>query len=142
MCRKNREGLMEVNEMKPKKVLKNFTVMIVTLCSIIIFTACSGGDQNDLGVDLPQLSGDTVDAATMVLISAPPMQPADHIDRWSPSAQHEGCMTCHETGSGGAKQLPNNHFYENDPSNDLFRTYCVQCHGEQLDEKPAFNREN
>lgn len=128
--------------MKPRKILKTFTVILIALCCIIIFTACSGGDQNERKVELPQLSGETVDAATMVLISAPPMQPEDHVSRWSPSAQHDGCMTCHGSGSGGAKQLPNNHFYDNDPSKSLFRTYCVQCHGEQLDEKPAFNREN
>jgi len=94
-------------------------------------------------VVVPQLTSDErEEAATMVLLGAPPMQPADHIDRWNPELRHESCLACHATPEAtGAKEIPENHFYENNRENPIFRDNCVQCHGQQNDTKSAFNSE-
>lgn len=92
---------------------------------------------------VPQLTSDgREEAATMVLIGAPPMQPADHIDRWNPELRHESCLTCHAVPeSTGAREIPEDHFYDNNRQNPIFRDNCVQCHGQQNDTKSAFNSE-
>ncbi len=116
---------------------------MISLSAVIV--GCNDeGDNNNSETEeytLPQLSEETTDAATMVLVSAPPQQPEDHIDRWNAEQQEGSCLTCHENEGTGAKPLPNDHFIDGDPSNGVFRTYCIQCHGEQNDENPAFNRE-
>lgn len=92
---------------------------------------------------VPQLTSDErEEAATMVLIGAPPMQPADHIDRWNPELRHESCLTCHATPEAtGAREIPEDHYYDNNRDNPIFRDNCVQCHGQQNDTKSAFNSE-
>jgi nitrate reductase (cytochrome), electron transfer subunit len=78
-------------------------------------------------------------SATMVLVGAPPMQPADHIDRWNPEMHHESCMACHSNPATGAPTPPVNHFYNDDTKDKIFRDNCQQCHATQNDTKTAFN---
>jgi nitrate reductase (cytochrome), electron transfer subunit len=78
-------------------------------------------------------------SATMVLVGAPPMQPADHIDRWNPELHHESCMACHSNPATGAPTPPVNHFYNDDTKDKIFRDNCQQCHATQNDTKTAFN---
>jgi nitrate reductase (cytochrome), electron transfer subunit len=80
-------------------------------------------------------------SATMVLVGAPPMQPADHIDRWIPEQHHESCMACHKNPATGAPTPPDNHFYNNDSKDKIYRDNCQQCHATQNDTKTAFNSE-
>jgi nitrate reductase (cytochrome), electron transfer subunit len=80
-------------------------------------------------------------SATMVLVGAPPMQPADHIDRWIPEQHHESCMACHKNPATGAPTPPDNHFYNDDSKDKIFRDNCQQCHATQNDTKTAFNSE-
>jgi nitrate reductase (cytochrome), electron transfer subunit len=80
-------------------------------------------------------------SATMVLVGAPPMQPADHIDRWIPEQHHESCMACHKNPATGAPTPPENHFYNNDSKDKIYRDNCQQCHATQNDTKTAFNSE-
>lgn len=80
-------------------------------------------------------------ASTMVLQGAPPMQPISHIDRWNPELHHESCLTCHANKDTGAPTPPDNHFYENNVKNKVFRDNCIQCHAQQNDSKTAFNEE-
>jgi nitrate reductase cytochrome c-type subunit len=80
-------------------------------------------------------------SATMVLVGAPPMQPADHIDRWIPEQHHESCMACHNNPATGAPTPPDNHFYNDDLKDKIFRDNCQQCHATQNDTKTAFNSE-
>jgi nitrate reductase (cytochrome), electron transfer subunit len=78
-------------------------------------------------------------AATMVLVQAPPMQPTDHIDRWNPDLHHESCMACHSNPATGAPTPPENHYYNNNVKDKVFRDNCQQCHATQNDTKTAFN---
>lgn len=78
-------------------------------------------------------------SSTMVLVGAPPMQPADHIDRWNPDQHHESCMACHKNPATGAPTPPDNHFYNEDTTDKIFRDNCQQCHATQNDTKTAFN---
>lgn len=98
--------------------------------------------QADEKVAIPQLTEDgREESATMVLLGAPPMQPADHIDRWNPEIHHESCMTCHAVPETGAPTPPANHFYDEDTKGTIFRDNCQQCHATQNDSKTAFNDE-
>jgi len=93
---------------------------------------------------IPQLNSEgREESATMVLLGAPPMQPADHIDRWNPDLHHESCMTCHATPeTTGARTVPENHYYDEDrTAGKIFRDNCIQCHATQNDTKTAFNDE-
>ena len=92
---------------------------------------------------IPQLENEgREESATMVLLGAPPMQPADHIERWNPELHHESCMTCHANPATGARTLPENHYYDNDrAAGRIFRDNCIQCHATQNDTKSAFNDE-
>jgi nitrate reductase cytochrome c-type subunit len=93
-------------------------------------------------IAIPQLSEEGREkSATMVLIGAPPMQPGDHIDRWNSELHHESCMSCHGNASTGAPIPPENHYYENNRNEAVFRDNCIQCHATQNDNKPAFNSE-
>lgn len=93
-------------------------------------------------VSIPQLEEEGREAsATMVLLGAPPMQPADHIDRWNPEIHHESCMTCHAVPETGAPTPPANHYYDEDTKGTIFRDNCQQCHATQNDSKTAFNEE-
>ncbi|MDQ0254090.1 nitrate reductase cytochrome c-type subunit [Evansella vedderi] len=116
--------------------------VIFTLLVVVLMMMVTGCSEEKEGAELPQLTSKTVDAATMVLVDAPPVKPPDHIDRWRNSLQENNCLPCHATGSGGATILPDSHYYNNDPTNDVYRWYCIQCHVEQRDDKPAFNRKN
>jgi nitrate reductase (cytochrome), electron transfer subunit len=78
-------------------------------------------------------------SATMVLVGAPPMQPADHIERWNPEKHHESCMACHSNPATGAPTPPENHFYNDDTKDKIYRDNCQQCHATQNDTKTAFN---
>lgn len=101
-------------------------------------------DGEAVEIVVPQLnSEEREDSATMVLIGAPPMQPADHIDRWIPEQRHESCLTCHATPeTTGAREIPEDHYYDNNINNPIFRDNCIQCHGQQNDTKSAFNSED
>jgi nitrate reductase (cytochrome), electron transfer subunit len=78
-------------------------------------------------------------SATMVLVGAPPMQPADHIERWNPEQHHQSCMACHSNPATGAPTPPENHFYNDDTKDKIYRDNCQQCHATQNDTKTAFN---
>lgn len=93
---------------------------------------------------IPQLEEEgRADAATMVLVDSPPMQPADHVDRWHPDLREQSCMSCHASEATGAPKPPENHYYEEEELRDkIFRDNCLQCHATQNDTKPAFNRED
>lgn len=108
------------------------------------YDVASGDGSVDEGpLVIPQLESEgREDASTMVLIGTPPMQPADHIDRWNPEIQYESCMTCHATPDlTGAREIPEDHFYDNNRDNPIFRHNCIQCHGQQNDTKSAFNED-
>ncbi|MDQ0156696.1 nitrate reductase cytochrome c-type subunit [Robertmurraya andreesenii] len=94
-------------------------------------------------VTIPQLESEgREDASTMVLLGTPPMQPADHIDRWNPEQRQDSCLLCHATPeTTGAREIPENHYYDNDRTKAIFRDNCIQCHGQQNDTKSAFNSE-
>ncbi|RHW38018.1 napB [Neobacillus notoginsengisoli] len=82
------------------------------------------------------------DAATMQLISPPPTQPSDHVNRWNPELHHESCLACHGKSGTGAPTPPENHYIDSDQKGTIFRDNCIQCHVTQNDKKPAFNRES
>jgi nitrate reductase (cytochrome), electron transfer subunit len=92
---------------------------------------------------VPQLNQERAEAATMVLISAPTLQPVDHAGRWNPKTQGESCLMCHEQGEAmGAKEIPIDHFVDEDRTKGIFgpRYVCVTCHGLDTGEtKAAFN---
>ncbi|MDQ0255225.1 hypothetical protein J2S74_002607 [Evansella vedderi] len=75
--------------------LKKLILLVLSISCLGVVAACSNDVGEGLAVDLPQLTDDKVDAATMVLISSPPMQPEDHVNRWSGSMQHDSCLSCH-----------------------------------------------
>ena len=95
-------------------------------------------------VNIPQLSEDRADAATMVLITAPTLQPADHAGRWNPDLGMQSCLMCHEQAEAmGAREIPLDHFNDQDRSKGIFgaRNSCVTCHGlDSGDARPGFNR--
>lgn len=100
----------------------------------------SEATQGETTTVIPQLTGEArEESATMVLLGAPPMQPADHIDRWNPEIHHESCMTCHAVPSTGAPTPPVNHYYDENINGKIFRDNCQQCHATQNDSKAAFN---
>lgn len=108
-------------------------------------TSDTAGAKTEATTVIPQLTNDgREESATMVLLGAPPMQPADHIDRWNPELHHESCMTCHAIPeTTGARTLPENHYYDNDQAaGNIFRDNCIQCHATQNDTKSAFNDED
>jgi len=92
--------------------------------------------------DVPQLdSKSREDSATMVLLNAPPVQPADHVNRWDPKLRQDSCLACHANPSTGAPTPTAEHYYDNQQGGKIFRDNCIQCHATQNDTKPAFNRE-
>lgn len=133
--------------MKSRELIFLFAFILV-LGSAILTTKLSGTEESGSGEStaksgavVAQLQEDgRENSATMVLLGAPPMQPASHIDRWIPEKRHESCMTCHANPSTGAPTPPKNHFYE-DNINKVFRDNCVQCHAQQNDSKTTFNEE-
>ena len=96
-------------------------------------------------VNIPQLSEERADAATMVLISAPTLMPADHEGRWNPAVGQDSCLMCHmEAEAMGARVIPIDHFVDEDRSKGIFgaRNSCITCHGlDTGDTRPAFNRD-
>lgn len=82
------------------------------------------------------------DAVTMGLLNAPPLQPANHIDRWNPTAHQDSCLACHGKPETGAPTPPANHFYDNDTKGKVFRDNCIQCHGQQNETKTVTAFEN
>ncbi len=92
---------------------------------------------------IPQLSQERAEAATMVLITAPTLQPTDHTGRWNPQTLGASCLMCHENAEAmGARVIPIDHFVNEDPSKGIFgpRYVCVTCHGlDTGEEKAAFN---
>ncbi len=96
-------------------------------------------------IEVPQLNEERADAATMVLITAPPLQPLDHQDRWNPELLHQSCLVCHENAATGAREIPIDHYTDQDRKKGIFgpRSVCITCHAQQSgDMKPAFNRES
>lgn len=132
--------------MKKKELI--FMVFLVLILGVAVGTtfiidgpkvATTDGSEEQQNV-IPQLTTeDREDASTMVLLGAPPMQPADHIDRWNPELRTESCMTCHSNSETGAPRPPVNHYYEDNLNKPIFRDNCVQCHGEQNETNTAFN---
>lgn len=106
-------------------------------------TAGTDGKATDAPLVITQLNEEGRESsATMVLVGAPPMQPADHIDRWNPELRTDSCMSCHaQPDSTGAKAVPADHFINNEAGGKIFRDNCIQCHGQQNDTKTAFNEE-
>lgn len=98
------------------------------------------------GSYIPQLNEERADAATMVLISAPTLQPADHVGRWNHDIGQDSCLMCHaQSEATGAREIPIDHFNDQDRSKGIFgaRNQCITCHGlESGETKPAFNRES
>ncbi|MCT8138983.1 nitrate reductase cytochrome c-type subunit [Anaerobacillus sp. CMMVII] len=94
-------------------------------------------------VEIPQLNQERAEAATMVLISAPTLQPVDHAGRWNPKTKGESCLVCHEQAEAmGARVIPIDHFVDQERSKGIFgpRYVCVTCHGLDTGEtKAAFN---
>ncbi|RXJ04034.1 hypothetical protein DS745_01195 [Anaerobacillus alkaliphilus] len=94
-------------------------------------------------VSIPQLSQERAEAATMVLISAPTLQPPDHAGRWNPKTMGASCLMCHENAEAmGARVIPIDHFVDQDRSKGIVgpRYVCVTCHGlDTGEEKAAFN---
>ncbi|QOY35757.1 nitrate reductase cytochrome c-type subunit [Anaerobacillus isosaccharinicus] len=94
-------------------------------------------------VNVPQLNQDRAEAATMVLISAPTLQPVDHAGRWDPKTKGASCLMCHEQAEAmGAREIPIDHFVDEDRAKGIFgpRYVCVTCHGLDTGEtKAAFN---
>lgn len=96
-------------------------------------------------INLPQLNEERADAATMVLISAPPLSPPDHAGRWNPELGQESCLMCHEQPEAtGAREIPIDHFEDEDRSKGIFgpRNSCITCHGlDTGDTRRGFNRD-
>ncbi|SER42150.1 nitrate reductase cytochrome c-type subunit [Salipaludibacillus aurantiacus] len=128
-----------------KLLLSKTLLLLLSAAFIFTVAACSGNDEAEEAeaesFTLPQLTEERADAATMVLVSAPPVQPEDHVNRWNAEQQEASCLTCHENEDTGAAMLPDDHYIDNNRENDVYRTYCIQCHGEQKDDKPGFNRD-
>ncbi|WNF38106.1 nitrate reductase cytochrome c-type subunit [Bacillaceae bacterium IKA-2] len=103
-------------------------------------------EQPATAINLPQLTEERADAATMGLISAPTLQPVDHLGRWNPQLGKDSCLMCHQDSAAtGAREIPIDHFVDEDRSEGIFgpRNQCITCHGlDSGDTKPAFNREN
>ncbi|OIJ15763.1 hypothetical protein BKP35_01875 [Anaerobacillus arseniciselenatis] len=102
----------------------------------------TAGQQSTQQANVPQLNEERADAATMVLISAPTLQPADHAGRWDPKIKGDSCLMCH---AQGAREIPIDHFVDEDRNKGIVgeRFTCVTCHGlDTGDPKPAFNRDN
>lgn len=92
---------------------------------------------------VPQLESEgREDSATMVLLNAPPVLPADHNNFWQEELRQDSCLVCHATPDTGAPTPPADHYYDNQQGGTIFRDSCIQCHATQNDTKPAFNREN
>ncbi|MFZ7943145.1 MULTISPECIES: nitrate reductase cytochrome c-type subunit [Bacillaceae] len=75
------------------------------------------------------------DSETMGLVSAPPLQPATHVDRWNPKAHQDSCLACHGKPDTGAPTPTAVHFYDNDTKGKVFRDNCIQCHAQQNETK-------
>ncbi|MFN7250022.1 MAG: nitrate reductase cytochrome c-type subunit [Anaerobacillus sp.] len=94
-------------------------------------------------IEVPQLKQERAEAATMVLISAPTLQPVDHAGRWDPKTKGASCLMCHEQAEAmGARVIPIDHFVDQDRTKGIFgpRYVCVTCHGLDTGEtKAAFN---
>ena len=140
--------------MNLKKVL--FTLLAVMMIAVV---GCSNDSSSQPApepneteqpapqptVYIPQLNEETIDAATMVLISAPTLMPADHESRWNPQQGQESCLVCHMQAEAiGARVIPTDHFVDEDRSKGIFgaRNSCITCHGlDTGDTRPAFNRD-
>ncbi|MBU8878370.1 nitrate reductase cytochrome c-type subunit [Bacillus sp. FJAT-29790] len=134
--------------MKRKEIL--FVVAFMLVVAVAIGTQKLGSTEKassevpavQANTVIPQLTADgREESGTMVLLGAPPMQPADHIDRWNPDLHHESCMSCHAVPATGAPTPPTNHYYDDDIKGTIFRDNCQQCHATQNDTKTAFNDE-
>ncbi|WP_017755757.1 nitrate reductase cytochrome c-type subunit [Calidifontibacillus oryziterrae] len=91
-------------------------------------------------VAVPQLDNEgRENSATMGLLSAPPMMPADHSNYWNSEQRQESCLVCHNHPETGAMYPTAAHYYDEEQGGTIFRDYCVQCHAAQLDTKAAFN---
>lgn len=96
----------------------------------------SSGKTASKTVDVVQLKEKgRPDSTTMVLLNAPPLQPADHINFWNPKAHQDSCLACHGKPETGAPTPPDNHFYDNNTKGTIFRDNCIQCHGQQNETK-------
>ncbi len=129
-------------------VLAFFLVVIVAVACTPSGTSEKATEKTDAAppagtveaATVPQLESDgREDSATMVLLNAPPVQPADHKDFWKEDLRQDSCLVCHATPSTGAPIPPADHYYDNQQGGTIFRDTCIQCHATQNDTKSAFN---
>jgi nitrate reductase (cytochrome), electron transfer subunit len=133
--------------MKSKKLLYIGLFIFVFVLAVVVTVVVDGGAGSEVSSQaektiLVQLEEEgRPDAETMGLDGAPPMKPADHIDRWVPELRHQGCLTCHQNGASGAPKPTADHYYQEDQDGQIFRDNCIQCHADQTIQKTAFNSE-
>ncbi len=133
--------------MKSKKLLYIGLFIFVFALAIVVTVVVDGGTRREASSQpenssLVQLEEDgRPNAETMGLVGAPPMKPADHIDRWVPELRHQGCLTCHQNGASGAPKPTADHYYQENQDGQIFRDNCIQCHADQSGQKTAFNSE-
>ncbi|EKN63996.1 nitrate reductase cytochrome c-type subunit [Schinkia azotoformans] len=134
---------------------KELGFVLVFLLVVIVAVACSPSGTSQKATEktdaappadtvaaatVPQLeSNGREDAATMVLLNAPPVLPADHKNFWQEKLRQESCMVCHATPETGAPLPTPEHYYDNQQGGKIFRDTCIQCHATQNDTKSAFN---
>lgn len=131
--------------MKSKKLLYIGLFISVFVLAVVVTVVVDGGKGGKVSSQperpiLIQLEEEgRPEAETMGLVGAPPMKPADHIDRWVPELRHQGCLTCHQNGASEAPKPTADHYYLEDQEGTIFRDNCIQCHADQSGQKTVFN---
>jgi nitrate reductase (cytochrome), electron transfer subunit len=132
---------------KSKKLLYIGLFIFVFALAIGVTVVVDGGNGSKVGSEqdspiLVQLEEEgRPDAETMGLVGAPPMKPANHIDRWVPELRHQGCLTCHQNVASGAPKPTADHYYFENQDGEIFRDNCIQCHAYQSGQQTVFNSE-
>lgn len=122
-------------------ILAFAVLLAVAIGSYVIFNDSKSSEPQKKNGLIQLTEEGRQDATTMVLLDAPPMQGADHKDRWVLELRHEACLTCHGKEGTGAPTPPKDHYYNNDVAGKIFRDNCVQCHAEQNEvAETAFNK--
>ncbi|SDZ37396.1 Nitrate reductase cytochrome c-type subunit (NapB) [Evansella caseinilytica] len=121
---------------------KSLLYISILFAMLFLFVGCTDDSAPDEEGEPTPMSLERPDAASMDLPGAPPPQPTDHVDRWDPELRQDSCLVCHNNPATGAKELPADHYYNEEVGGVIFRDNCVQCHAEQIDDKPGFNRDN
>ncbi len=92
----------------------------------------NSGKDNDAKVE-KLADKDRPMASDMDLAGTPPLQPADHKDRWDGMKGTESCSPCHGEG-GSAPTPPDTHFKDG----KLAYQDCVNCHALTMTDKAMF----